>query len=505
MISNIIQWVRSNVLVVISVVAAAVAVGSLYWPIGAMNQDFQVTLNKQPGQLGSVQSFIDRTVTIPSDDPNKPLKEIKITVNQAAVNQLKQIYSRMNTSYDALFEQVVNINEFGSPDGKPVNAHKPMLDGLFPKAASEAVQYQSRQAYRNKFNDLYRQLGAGTPPGVDEIQQHQAEVTQEYMALHPGATAQDADLAKRIIDAQMSLLYQRALQIKVYADPPTTQPANQRTTSAAGVFDVGQWSEQTTKPMMGQLWEAQMQLWIQQDLVRAINVANPGDSVLNNPVKRVLSISVDPGYLGLNVQPAEDPKNPPQPASLDERLPEDFAISQTGRQCNPLYDVRLARMSVIVDARRIPKLLEALSTANFMTPVINGIYTVDQRNELASGYVYGDNVDVVRVDLTIETLWMRRWTAGSWDQQTAEQQQPKQAFDPGLMPDVVRYALALPVRDPNFKVDDAAGDVLPSSSGSTSYAPQRGGAPGAGGRMFGAPPQSFGQPPPNFRPPTGRR
>jgi len=110
-------------------------------------------------------------------------------------------------------------------------------------------------------------------------------------------------------------------------------------------------------------------------------------------------------------------------------------------------------MSVLVDARQLPALLNAFGQVNLMTPIVQRITAIDQAEHLSQGYVYGSGVDVVRVDLLIETLWLREWTAGHTTAEQAEQL--GQQFNPGLMPDSVRYRLSLPTRDPNYTPTDA--------------------------------------------------
>jgi hypothetical protein len=50
----------------------------------------------------------------------------------------------------------------------------------------------------------------------------------------------------------------------------------------------------------------------------------------------------------------------------------------------------------------------------------------------------------VQLDLTIETIWLRDWTAGHLnEEQAASHNEP---FNPGLMPDDVRYYLGMEPR-----------------------------------------------------------
>ena len=131
--------------------------------------------------------------------------------------------------------------------------------------------------------------------------------------------------------------------------------------------------------------------------------------------------------------------------SEETQLPRNFLLNPTGRVSNSLYDVRMAEVSLIVDSQQIPRLFNALTQLNFITPLVQGIRSVDQAEALEQGgYVYGNNVDVVQLDLQLESLWLRRWTTGHAD---AEAVDPGETFNPGLMPDAVRYGLGLETRE----------------------------------------------------------
>jgi hypothetical protein len=77
------------------------------------------------------------------------------------------------------------------------------------------------------------------------------------------------------------------------------------------------------------------------------------------------------------------------------------------------------------------------------------IKDIDEYEHLTDGYFYGFDVDAVEMTIDVESLWLRRWTAGHLSENEAAQ--ARESFDPGLMPDAVRYKLGLPVRDPNFQ------------------------------------------------------
>ena len=196
----------------------------------------------------------------------------------------------------------------------------------------------------------------------------------------------------------IELLQQYAKSIHIYAQTDPLLPGYP--------FEIQPWSSDMvpTPPTNIQIWDGQMSLWIQQDVCRAIQLANkldtPGSNVMNAPIKELLAVRVDPKYIGL----AKDDS-----LGVDRRIPDDFSLSMSGRYCNPLYDVRHATVSVIIDYKRMPEFFNALSQVNFMTVIGMKVTDVDEYEAVRAGKVYGP-VDCVRADLQVETIWLREWT-----------------------------------------------------------------------------------------------
>jgi hypothetical protein len=99
----------------------------------------------------------------------------------------------------------------------------------------------------------------------------------------------------------------------------------------------------------------------------------------------------------------------PAPTDPSQPLQFNYALSPTGRSSNPLYDVLTFKLSVIVDADRIPILLQALSRNRFITVCDMNVTAVDSGAEQVAGYIYG-NRPVVQLDMQCEALFLREWT-----------------------------------------------------------------------------------------------
>jgi hypothetical protein len=105
---------------------------------------------------------------------------------------------------------------------------------------------------------------------------------------------------------------------------------------------------------------------------------------------------------------AAPPAAPPPPAVA---VPLDFNVSFTGRSApNSVYDTRAISLSAVVSSARLPDFINAIERTNFMTVTDMDLSEVDPWADLAAGYFYG-NEHVVRVNLVIETVWLRSWTS----------------------------------------------------------------------------------------------
>lgn len=233
-------------------------------------------------------------------------------------------------------------------------------------------------------------------------------------------------------------------------------------------FHIEPWASAADPPTPEQLWEGQVQLWIMRDIMRTIHeVNNVGKTfettgpdgvsrteyynVVNSPIKRLLNLKTLQGYVGLHNTGAAlgdaseldlsapsggrapafaspgivggGTDNAPSvypipPAEMIEQLkpkevtvdaPEHFGITPTGRVSNSVFDVRHTRLTLDIEAARLPAFIEALNKANFMTVVNVTVTDLDEYELLQEGYIYGHE-DVVRADLIVESLWFRNWT-----------------------------------------------------------------------------------------------
>ena len=232
-------------------------------------------------------------------------------------------------------------------------------------------------------------------------------------------------------------------------------------------FSIAPWASRG-RPKNDELWEAQVDLWVIRDIMWAIHKMNKVDSVqitrqneatgeaieitpnvMESPIKRLITLHPLPGYVGLHTYGAamlnfdsnsrrggttytlhtttggssrtttradeqgstvyRPVEKALAPGELTERAREDFGITPTGHVSNAVHDVRHTRLVIDIERSQIPQFINKLQDENYMTVLLFSIEDVDEYEMMRKGYVYGTK-DVVKLDMTIESLWFRSWT-----------------------------------------------------------------------------------------------
>ena len=410
-------WMKNNP---VAVVAAILCVCSLIGLIVVRFQasSFMTEMEARNTVVQKVMKLKSTRVKIPSPDLDISVEERDITINEPAIEALKDVYGKMEIEYTNIFALAVDQNRKG---------HDPLLDGLFPDPGDNDYKlFGARTEYAKAFEsmllhysptDIYPRLNAGEPMDMDKLSA-EVELEQNNYLLRQGLEDSNLDLLtpkqkKELTDLRRGVAYrvlrQHASKYHIFVDTLEDRSA---------IFQIGAWSLPGRSPQIENIWQGQMELWVQQDIVEAIGTANhiwdASVNVMQNPVKKLINMSVVPNYVGINTTGAltkSGKLTPGAPNSGETRLPNGFLMSPTGRRSNTLYDVIHARVSVIVDYQQMSRLFEAIGKTNFMTILSMNIIDVDEYEALKSGYLYGAG-DCVQVDLVLETLWLRDWTVG---------------------------------------------------------------------------------------------
>lgn len=313
--------------------------------------------------------------------------------------------------------------------------------------------------------DLYaamvRQANAGEPPvAADVLVSVQDRVAREIERI--GAAGRDLTPEEQLVVSKLARetrmgRYQGATKgFSLYmsrgaigAPGASNAPGNSGTRPAPGSS-----SDSSLRPIASaeaframpslendrDLFLYQWDLWMMSDVIAAVRMVNSEGgkptTVDRSIVKRIdrlaatsfaaLEIPVDTSSSATTV--------PVTPATPGAEVKPDYKVSITGRStsmANPDYDVRNVVLTAVVSSERLPALLDALSRVNFNTVLQVQLSDMDAKSDLEKGFYYGDE-HVVRATITLETVWLRQWTAP-------------------LMPSSVKKALGVPEPTPEVK------------------------------------------------------
>lgn len=508
---SVINWIKLNPISVASFALMVLSVIAIGYFMFVANPALQARAADQPSKhLNEINRYMRQSVEVPPANADDPPENLSIVINQDTVKKLGGIYDDLNRESKDIFNAALDINQTG---------HAPMVEGLFPDTPS-GLMFQAKtvygqilaglvggpkraQAVAKNTGQQVPYLNAGPPMLREQVQ---ARLDQRMDAISRSAAmaggANEAQLEQQKVEQRRNLvneLLTHAQTINIYADPnlgDTLQP------NPAFPLQIASLGSTPQSPTPSQLWEGQLELWILQDLVQAIALANDvadqrdhgsdaegnrlPSSVINAPIKRLIRAEVLPGYVGLHnlggmnvigksnnavvaavggaayTPPAGGMTNQPR----ETKISENYAFGPTGRSSNSLYDVRHARLLMHADFQRLPEFFNALARVNLMT-VINARFTaLDEYQLLQDLYMYGQG-DVVEVELIVETLWLREWTAE-------------------LMPEDVQVYVGLKDPPEGYEGNNNFGGGF----GGGGY-----GAPGAGyGGGYGAPGGGYGAP-----------
>ncbi|HNQ24531.1 MAG TPA: hypothetical protein PKK06_15710 [Phycisphaerae bacterium] len=334
-------------------------------------------------------------------------------VNERSIEAQRQRIEAIVEDYQAVLARA-----------KELYGYEPLVRDVFPAGSFEALR-EFRLKYRQTMKTLLETVNAGQPAGIRDIQDMRDVITQEELErqLAPrqeaGATSAPeppftpagvlttsgarADPAAR---AQLAA----ARRIYCYANPPLDRASQDYVPSLdfhAAFYE----AEVERIPTLEEAWWAQVGLWIQQDILRAIaslnqeaaerlEAANETPWVGNLPVKDIISLRVSLGFITAE----DDAAAGYEAGGYKEALPPTSGkLVFTHSETEPalLYVVQFTA-HLIMDQRDLLRLVAKLSADRFHT-VLRVAYVAEPINRTMRGKVYGQE-PVVNVVLDGETI-----------------------------------------------------------------------------------------------------
>jgi hypothetical protein len=326
------------------------------------------------------------------------------------------------------------------------NKHDALLPGILPNNPSQAMGVKFQQMYAAATDYMSpdhrdasmpgQLLKGGTPPTQADIEKRRQDIQTDLTAKMQyvnGQPINQQQIQQQITDEQAKvpdeMRADAARKYKIYIDDNSIKFAN----NIAG----------STTPEATAIFNAQVGLWIVQDVLGAIAEANSkSDSVIHSPVKRLIRLTYpdEPIVRTIGVSPGA----PPPPPSMDSddssgmgrgpagpgqapTIPQASAgslltkggRSPTGRYSNFMYDVVPFILRMDVAEKDLPAVLAELAKGGFIDVANVQITALDSAPLATSGYMYGTD-PVVRVEVQGEEYFMRDWMTALMPDQIAQ-------------------------------------------------------------------------------------
>jgi hypothetical protein len=361
-----------------------------------MNAGVRKTVEDETRRLSQALNALEVTYSVEPVMPGLPGYSAKRPPNAATTAALKGLIAQN-------IEQVDQARDFVTAFNR--NDFQPIIEGLFPKP-EESASVAKRDAMARRWvawnADFLRDAGAGRPPAPEEVARRVEEKRLREVDRLVGVNPDPAAITPEIEAEIRAALVQERLS--AYSGP--AQQSILFYAAPGALASVAPYTG-TSVPELELCWEWQWVSWVNQMLIEAVRTANERDfAVAQAPVKRLELLEVEPlAYPGGSTSVAGDPT---------QEIPFQFEGSLTGRAYSPdnpnaLYDIRYATMRMIVSSKRIPEILDAFASSNLITAIDLDIAAVDDIEALAdAGYYFGGE-HVVRMQVRVETIWLREW------------------------------------------------------------------------------------------------
>lgn len=424
---GILGWIKSHLIMVVSTVVIVVSI-PLGWMFSSKwNADIRAKQEQRVSQAYNKVKNAKVTYVIPSLLPG----EQAVSETRAPNRYVTEFYAEQRKEREAQAAEVVTtVIAFNK------NGHTLLAPELLPVPSNRQQETRLKYEFLDRmagdpvtgattiYRDLLRSIGAGEAPDpvklATTIQDLQTR-EMERMIAESGAGSispeEQEQLRKLLADRRLAEAQRRARDVSVFMTMAAFDPQAFGPTSAQ-IPPVDQRARPATvAPSLAEAFGWNFDYWVVSDLLRAVDKANTDAggtraNVENALVKRVERIGVE--ALPLTTEEAAQEFDSFGQAIETETFEAssegtDPSVSVTGRKSNAEYDVIKARMTLVVDAERLPRLFKAFSETNLITVLDMDVREVDLWADLRQGYYYG-KAPVVRVDLELETVWHRDWT-----------------------------------------------------------------------------------------------
>lgn len=411
------------------VMEKAKAIGKAHWlpiacvvvGVGGLAASVVVSGGMNKALVKRVQETVSADVTaldqsrvtydLPSPGGDGNIVEESLVANRVINEFFRDVRAKQQASVADVAQLAIGFNK---------GDKAPLIEGLFPEPPllerEIAPRNFARRLGREAHAELLARAKAGTPQPAELLRDLLVGVKdaeeRARVTIGPDGSRELGEEARREIDRVLAgrlvdQVRRRAAELSFYADTGVFAPAY--------VYTEG------TTITLEEAWKQQQVLWVQGDVVLAVERANGvsrGLGVSAGIVKRIDRIEVVPveapaaAPAGGEAGGGGDPALGAGVASgIGTVVGQDAGASVSGRVgggASNYFDMFEVTVTGVFDAAQLPGFFEALAKTNFVT--VLGVRTepVDQLADLRAGFYYGEG-PVVRATLRLESLLLREW------------------------------------------------------------------------------------------------
>ncbi|MCA9274131.1 MAG: hypothetical protein KDA31_13930 [Phycisphaerales bacterium] len=433
--SGFLSWLKSNIVIVILGILTVVPLPVAWYIAGGMNK--QLREERQTEATKALRDVEGATVTYtlpvlgeneeeisdsgPANSVKTAFYKVEREKREQLVSQVKERAVEFNAkNHSALVPGLLPMPERGAPAQ------------LLPFEMAKRVQATGGDNATSAYDELFRRLRIRSPLDSEVLREQIAARKQALMTqIAPGIGESEMEesarkqISQQLVEQRLGALETHARDTSFYADESALPPAVPTTVP-------------TVAPSVETCFNWQADYWLVSDLLTAFAAANDqfdtrgvGGNVIDGVVKRVESIQFKPMIDAAAAQTAGMPVEMRDPEPMGGHGRDYAAASNTspirrgsadansvvtgesftgrGTEPNELYDVRTVKVTLIASYKKLPSLINAISSENFMTVLDADIYSIDPWDLISQGYYIGTDYPV-RVEMEIETLWLRSWT-----------------------------------------------------------------------------------------------
>jgi len=425
------EIVKRNIVSIICGVVALVALVFYLVGVKPRYSSLEESMNKLTSKPGDMMKVRKSTRTLPVINEGQTATPLQLFPNEKVIKEGQDLVARLKKVADDLVEEAVKINRGDPPPGgrRSAAARALLVENSLPRPSPDSLKFNFRREYMevlkpgghpaNGQKSLPDSLISVVPPSEAEIAKAKVDLWNKtyvpQLEFKDGEAFNYKDVAedynRAIANFDEEYRRERAMKYKVYLDPGALMMSPNIITGSQG-------------PSVESMWYAQVSLWIQQDVCRAVAALNKeSTSIPTSPIKHLISVEINQdqrmyvqkggtaGAAAIAAPVATDSGAPVAPAGAVVDIDvKDYALSPTGRVCNRLYDVVQFNVTAVVDAKAVKPFIQQLQYNQFINVLEADLQGVDLDQSLDEGYEYGKR-PVVEVRLRCEALFLRDWTA----------------------------------------------------------------------------------------------